>query len=913
MFGRERELAVAGEFLDHAPEQPTALLVEGDPGAGKTTIWQAVVERAEATGFRVLQARPAEAETKLALSAVADLYDDVPASAYAALPAPQRASMDVALLRVDPGSTALARRTLAAAVRNSLGVLAAARPLLVAVDDVHWLDAASAAVLRYAMRRLRTGDLRWLLARRTAARASLAPDDCLGAGAVVHLHVTPLGASPLRQMLCERFDRTLGRPALMRIVEASGGNPLHALEIARELAQQQSRSHGTELPVPADLQALVGRRLRRLPTRTRNEVLAAAALAAPEVSLLDEDALAPAEEADLVHIDARGRITFTHPLIASAVYRSASTARRRKIHAGLAPLVADTEQRARHLALAATDPDEHIADLLVAGATLARRRGSWEAAAELLERAHDLTPAERRDEATARLVAAAEHHAHAGDRARARVLLEQTLDPTLDGAQRAAALRVLAEISYHDGNFVEARRLYTEALAHADDLRLAAVVELGISYTHSNTWDHDAAATHAARAHRLAAHAGDPGLIARTLAHVVMYDFLCGRSVDWTRLERAVHLEDTDAIVALETRPTVIAALLQLYVGQHGVAREHLRAIADDAADRGDESDLAFIMLWRSWLETRAGDYRAADDLVDQGLAVAALTGSHSTHAWLLAERALIRAHRGDVDGTRRDCAEVTALLPRFGNRLTLIWVTASLALLELSLGDPHAAWAASARLTTFVEEHGVRDPAPVFFLPDALEALIAIGELDRADGVLRDLEARADALDRVWAVAAAARCRALLQAARGDLDGALAAVDRSRAVHSRIDMPFEAARTHLVAGAIERRCRRRAAARASFEDALARFEHLRAPLWADQARRQLDRTGTRRSSGDLLTPTERRVAELAARGLTNREVAARLFISPKTVESNLARVYRKLGIMSRAELGGHMARAPQP
>lgn len=196
----------------------------------------------------------------------------------------------------------------------------------------------------------------------------------------------------------------------------------------------------------------------------------------------------------------------------------------------------------------------------------------------------------------------------------------------------------------------------------------------------------------------------------------------------------------------------------------------------------------------------------------------------------------------------------------------------------------------------------------PAFFLPDAVEAPIATGRLDRSQRLLDDFERRGQALGRVWAIATGARCRALLLAARGDIVGAQAAVGRALVAHERLEMPLELARTLLVKGILERRVRRRGLAKQSFERALEIFERAGARLWEERTRQEMERLGLRRSSPGELTANERRVAELAAQGLTNRQVAAELFLSSKTVEANLSRVYRKLGIRSRAELGARVA-----
>lgn len=240
------------------------------------------------------------------------------------------------------------------------------------------------------------------------------------------------------------------------------------------------------------------------------------------------------------------------------------------------------------------------------------------------------------------------------------------------------------------------------------------------------------------------------------------------------------------------------------------------------------------------------------------------------------------------------------------------VWVAASQALLALARGNPRAAWEACQRPTEALERQAIAEPVPAFFLPDALESLIALGELDRAGSLLDAFEARGRELDRAWALATAGRCRGLLLAARGDLAGADAALERAVVEHQRLDMPFELARTLLIRGVVERRARRRARAKRSFEAALEIFERVGAALWTERARQELGRLGIRRSPAHELSQAERRVAEAAARGLTNREVAAALFLSPKTVEAHLSSVYRKLELGSRAELGARMAERVQ-
>jgi DNA-binding CsgD family transcriptional regulator len=661
--------------------------------------------------------------------------------------------------------------------------------------------------------------------------------------------------------------------------------------------------------VPDDLRKLIARRLRRLPGETREALLVASALSEPTTSLVDEQSLRAAEEEDLVGVEGDGRITFRHPLYASAVYVAASRPRRRALHLRMARLVTEPEEQARHLALAATGPDDAVARKLEDAAALARSRGAWASAAELLERARSFTPLDRSDDAQRRGVTAAQNHIHAGDRGRARALLEGILAEQLPGSLRANALLLLAEISFNDDNVGETVRLLTQAQKYADEPRLAAMVQLGLSWFQPAVGDFSGGVIHAEQALEHATASGDASLVASALAVGAIFDIFCGRGLDESNVERSLALEDPESIVPMMWRPSAIAACLYLWAGRYPEAHERLSAVRNAAAERGDESDLAFIVLWLAWLETKRGNLAAAADLTEEMANFAALTGSRTMQAFAFGQRALVHAHRGEIAETRRNCAEGAALLERLGNPQIGLWITSATSLLELSLSNHEAVWHACEQITEHFERQGFVEPfTGGFFVGDAPEAPTAVGQLDRAEALLDEYEACGRRLNHVPVLGTGGHCRGLLLAARGDLAGAAVVLDQALVEHERVEMPLERARTLLVKGIVERRLRRRAQARESFEDALAAFEEVGAALWAERAHAELARLGLRRAAPGGLTENERRVAELAAQGLTNREVAAALFLSPKTVEANLARAYRKLGIASRAELGARMS-----
>ncbi len=336
-------------------------------------------------------------------------------------------------------------------------------------------------------------------------------------------------------------------------------------------------------------------------------------------------------------------------------------------------------------------------------------------------------------------------------------------------------------------------------------------------------------------------------------------------------------------------------------------ARVVLETLRARLVERGEESDLSDLLDILARLECLAGNLAEAGELADHGYELARQAGSDSSAAGTRATRALVHAHAGQVAETRAAAAEAIELAGRSGWQLAAFFASTALGLLELSLGDDEAVVATLAHSTALAEERGLVEPSRWPFLPDVIEALVRLGELDRADRLTQLLETRGRALARPWAIVTGARCRALVLAARGDVGNALLGLDRVLAEEPLLPMPLELARTLIVKGQLERRRKQKRAARDSLQRALELCEEVGAMLWAERARSELARLG-RVPHPDGLTATEARVAALAASGLTNREIAASAFLSQKTVEANLSRIYRKLGIRSRAELGVRLA-----
>ncbi|HEY2769352.1 MAG TPA: AAA family ATPase [Solirubrobacteraceae bacterium] len=903
VVGRDGELALLDGFLAGLDGGFAAAMLRGEPGIGKTTIWEAGVSRAREAGATVLTARPVEAEAGLSFAALGDLVAPLGDRALAPLPDPQREALAAALLEVPAPAEGIDELAVCAAVLSLVRNVSREHPLLVAVDDVQWLDSPSERVLSFVLRRLRTERSRFLFTLRSGGSTSLAPL------AQTEIEVGPVTVAALHELIKLHVGRTFPRPLLVQIARVSGGNPFYALEIARELERRPPVDG--RVPISAGVTALVEARIDRLPARTRRSLLAAAALAQPTVELIDSELLAPAEEAGMVRIDA-GRIQFAHPIFASVVYGRANDAARRSLHRKLAALVPGQEERARHLALGSARPDEGIAAELDAAAKLAGARGASDAAAELMELALRLTPAAADRRRVERLVAASRLHFDAGDLGRAQSLLETAVDEAPSGTLRAEALEVLGQIHSRRSSFPRMAEFATQALeAAGDDEHLRAEIQLDLAFCCASMGDFPGAVPHASAAVEGAERAGSDALLADALSVLTMAEFLSGRGFSEERMATALACEDPHRARPLFTQPSLVEGLLLLWTARCDRAIEVLDGLRTRMTELGQESGVPIVAIYLVWACVWRGDFAAAKRYGDESRQMATLLDDLMASAIALSASALARAHVGEVEEARAEAREALQAFDRLEWIPGTIWPLWALGFLELSLGDPAAAHAALGPLADIVTAMGLGDPVLGIFLPDEIEALVSLGELERAEQLVEPIEQRGRELDRPWALAVAARSRGLIAAARGDLAAAVASIEEALAQLDRIDLPFERARTLLVLGQLRRRGKQRAQARAALAAALELLEDMGAPLWADKARAELARVGGRIADSDGLTATERRLAELAATGLTNREVAERAFVTVKTVEANLTRVYRKLGVRSRTALARVLSEPP--
>jgi DNA-binding CsgD family transcriptional regulator len=906
--GREEEHAALLELLD-APDAPSMVgVVVGEAGIGKTTVWLAAVEGAEARDYLVLSCRASEAEARFSFVGLADLLGGVVADVLPDLPQPQRRALETALALSEAEGAPADERVVAFAFLSALRRLAADKRLLLAIDDVQWLDPPSLAMLRFALARIGGEPVVALL----TARGEVPPwlRRGLPAGSVLTIELGPLSVGALHELLRASIGAVLPRPALLRIWHTSGGNPFFALELASALQRRGGRvDPGEELPLPANLDDLVHERLDRLGTVGREVAQVVAALANPTVQLVEtavggrsQDGLADALEARILEVEG-DRLRFTHPLLRSAVSSRSTPSQRRKLHGRLAKVAPGEEERARHLALAASGPSSEVAAVVERTADSAHARGAAAAAAELAELAVRLTPPEDGEDVRRRVLTCADRHRDAGDGRRAIALLEQAHKTASPGAARAAvALRLARTVALFVGPR-EALDLYRQALdeARGDDA-LEAEIHLSMADSVSETEARDRGLAHAELAVEAASRVEDATLRCRALAMFGLLHFGAGRGILRGRMDEALALERSLPRWPASGAATWSFGFQLVWSGELERARVLLEELREVLRARDDLEEAQALWLL-SILEWRAGNWDRAAGHAADSLALRAQFGREGLQPIAEMPAAMIAAHQGHIDDARARSERALALAEKDGIRIALSGHRCVLGFIELSRGDPEAALGYLRRAWEIRDSVRLLEPGHRLELADTLESLIAVGELDEAERKLVPWEERSRALDRSWALAITARCRALLLAAQGDLAGAEAAFLRALTEHARTQDPFQHARTLLTFGVTQRRAKRRGAARATLEQALAGFERLGAPLWVEKARSELGRIGGRSPSRGELTTGERRIAALVAEGRTNREVAAALFLTEHSVETALTRVYRKLGVRSRAEL----------
>jgi DNA-binding CsgD family transcriptional regulator len=892
VVGRDDEVRSVCEFLDHASEGPAVLVLVGEAGIGKSTIWSRGIDAAREQGFRVLVSRPAEAERGLAHAGLGDLFEDVLEDVLPALSTPRRRALEAALL-IEDDPDGSDPRTLSVAVRSALDALAADARVVLAIDDVQWLDPSTMSALAFALRRMREQPIFLLLARRFGEGAETTElERAIQADRVERVHVGPLSLGATHQLLQAHLALKLPRPTLLRVHETSGGNPFYALELARALGADVDPAQ--PLRVPETLEGLVRARLDELPPATRESLLLAAAVGRPSAELFAS--LGVTERVFDRAIAARviertdGTIRFTHPLLASVVYYGVSARERRRAHGRLAQVVADPLDRARHLALSTESPDPEIAAVLEDAAALAGTRAAI-TAAELAEHALRLTPPVAHNDRHRRALVVARAQRSAGEWTRARSVLADLLAETRAGSLRAEALVLLAELESERRSVPLLEEALREAASHP---ALQSIIHCRLAWASS-----EPGFDHARRALELAEDLDDDLLRRWARAMQAILGWFAGEAEAPEDL--AARVRDFPNAVGGEllVREATLAVVNTLApLPKRDEARASLERDYEEWRER-DEPKSSRALWGLAWVEFWAGRWALGAEYATRARDISIQYGLEMPQDHL--PTAVIAVHRGQLD-LAREHSERGLDLAHEQFRGRPVQLMAVLGLVARWSGDPSAAEEWFEKADRRAWELGWGEPSVRWWTADYAEMLLEDGRVDDAVRVVDLWQADAARVGREWVLAHVTRCRGLVAAAEGDVSRASSLLEQAAEQHEDVGDPFGAARALLGLGVVRRRARKKRDARDAIEAALDGFEQLGAATWTEKARSELGRIGGRtREEG--LTSAERRVAVLVAEGRTNREVAAALFLTERTVASHLSHVYSKLGVRSRTEL----------
>ncbi|MFI5496030.1 AAA family ATPase [Actinoplanes sp. NPDC051859] len=901
LFGRapllaaiEARLASGGGVALHGPE-----------GIGKTALLDAVAATAVARDELVVRLRPASAERLLPYAGIADLVAQLPGAAVAALPPAHRAALAMLRQGAAPrsGAPALARRLV---LPNLLAHCARSRPVLLILDDVQWLDTESADLVGFAMRRRPGPRVRVVAAQRfpddagrheagrhRAARLCPAP--------VADLLVPPLSADDLTALL---EARGLPCRTAARLHEASGGNPFLAVALGAVAPGPPWRP----APLPEAARELLRRRLAALPPQVTGTLLVAALAIEPTLSVLvragHEDAdrdLRAAETAGAVRTDGE-TIRFTPPALADVLAEDAGAARRAGVHDALANTALDETMAARHRALRSGRPDADVAHDLLDAAGRALRRNAGRTAAELYLLAADRCPRSLADQRFDWLVAAARTAAASG----ASAVAGRAAETVLAAADAPAAHRVQARVVLLDlagqalGDMGET---FAGALNEAGtDEALLAPVKLRLAWAAMLGGDVETAANCAAESARAAHAADDPTTEAMALSALAQVQRIRGHYLWTSTLRRALKLPAPQVPGMLHMSPRYLAARFAMMDDRLDEARAELLTLL--AVAEHDRTGEALVEILRSLSEVaaRAGRCRDALRYAHRAVTAAQQACLSPGPTWYTA--AIAELAGGSLTAAAGYARRGVRASEQEGDSLYLRRSLHALGQAQLRAGDTRDGVATLRRLSELAGSGA--DPMIVRWQGDLAAGLAALGEHSEAAATLARARAAAVRLGATPSLHGYLdRASALVLSEQGQTDSAVLLSSAAARHFADLHQPLEQAHALLVQGGAERRRRRYAAARAALGAALALFLAAEAKPWTEQAQRALARTeGTAAPPTDLgLTSTEARIAGLVRDGASNREIAGRLFLSVKTVEATLTRVYRKLGVRSRTQL----------
>lgn len=888
LIGREAERRAIEQLVAGARVGAAGvLLVTGEPGIGKTALLDEAAGLTD--GLRLLRARGTEAEQGMPFGALHQLLRPA-LTDLDRIPRPQQAAL-AAALALSPGDSTPDRFAVGAATLSLICRYAEQAPVAVIVDDAHLLDRPSAEALLFAARRLLADPIMLLIAARQNEPHPLAEAD---------LPTLPLGGVPLEA--AQQLVHGLPVDLVAQLHRTVAGNPLALLELAGEPDELRRLPPGVPVPVPALLAEAFATRANRLSPAARTALLAAAvddgelgvvARACKELGV-DIGALAEAETAALVAIR-DGRVEFRHPLVRSAIYTSADAAERRAVHRAVAGATQDEDRQAWHLSETVLGFDDSVASRLDVAAEHAAGRGAHSVAATAYERSARLSDV--LTDRASRLVAAGEAAWSAGLPEWADALLDEVLALKPPPTIKLRAQEVRGDIAVKCGSPARARDILVAAAAESNDEVTATVLLADAVSACFRICDTASALAAAEEIDRLlpAVERQGPRIIGMLASGVAK--ILAGQG-GTDQIRQAVDLAPSDELDR-DRRRQVWMAIAPLFLRESDTGRALLQQAMLERRDQvalGALPGLLFVLARDDATTDRWADAVAS---YDEGVRLAREIGQTTELAMNLAGHTWLAAHQG-----RAECQELAAEALRICTErdihLGTVWSLFALGDYELGRGDPVAALPQYERLVDVLASNGLKDPdlSPA---PELVEVYLRLGRSDEAKALAGEYVVQAEAKGQPWSLARAARVR-------GVVDESEEAFERSLQWHAETLDVFERARTQLAYGAWLRRARRRIDARVQLRAAVEAFDQLGAAGWADQAAMELKATGetARRrvpSTADELTPQERQIALLLADGQSIREVAARLFLSPKTVEYHLRKVYTKLGIHSRTEL----------
>jgi DNA-binding CsgD family transcriptional regulator len=909
LVGREAESRELTRLLRRAASGTTgACVVRGEPGVGKTALLEFAAE--EARAFLTVSARGVESESEFAFAGLVGICRPL-RSHLSGVPDRQRDALESALA-VSRGPV-VDRFTAFAGFLTLIGSAAEEQPVLLLVDDLQWLDRASAEAILFAARRLRHDRVAIVMSSR------LGEDDDVDLDGVPQIRLAGLSREASLRVLRRHDGSPMPVHVARRLVELTGGLPLALLEVPALLTADQVRGEAPlpdPLPVGHAVKEAFRRELAELPSPCIGALQLVAADDTGSVDAL-ADALAirgltmavlePAERSDLLRIRA-GRAEFRHPILRSVVYHGAPPVDRRRAHRdlGRAYVGRDRARHVWHQAAAAQRPNELIAAALAESAFDARARGAYASAASALERAAELTPDDRtrgdrlREAGTAAWLDGQPH--------RALRSLDAALELTDDPVMRVDVHEVRGRLFYMTGSMVDAiGLLVAEGLRvqHIAPEKAVAMLTLACSVCSGAALMNRGLET-ARQATAIARRLGEgPQLLAAlALAQTLI---LSGRGREGLRILRKWRPVCASYFAAPLTVPfDPVAGLVYFYADYH-FARQLLDTFHEEARSRSPEM-LPQVLGSLTDLEMRLGDWALALAHGSEGVELAAVTNQPTTQSWTLANLATVEAGMGREEA-RTHATMCMELASRSGTRSMVVYALRVNGLLDLGRGHVGAAVSELEEVGRLMRDWGARDLQVVPWMPDLIEAHVHAGDDVRARRLVRALRAQSIRDGTRWSAAIAARCLGLVAE---DFDEPFA---RALELHDGVPTPFDRARTELAYAERLRRSGRRREARPHLHAAIETFDRLGAAPWKARAEAELGGTaphvGSRRDPAERLSPQELQVALVVGGGATNREAAAALFVTAKTIEFHLSHIYRKLGIRSRSELARVVATRP--